>query len=95
MPKPGIKDITEFNLSQVNLEDIDYSNIPELDVLVVTVCYESVPPEYKFANIVNYFDIKQKVLVPFFEKKMRLMRENNFFTVDQIQFKILSTSNRQ
>ena len=95
MPRNGSKDITDFNLSQVKIKDMNFSNLPVLNSVILSVCYESVPQEYKFAASVDFNAIKQQVLIPFFEKRMRILRENNYFTVDSMHFKVVSTDNTQ
>lgn len=66
MPKHGSKDITDFNLSEIKIKDIPFGRLPELESVVLSICYESVPSNLKFAGKIDFNQIKENILLPYF-----------------------------
>jgi len=92
LPINGQKDITDLNLNFQDLSNFSsFETIPEISQLVLSVAYETVPSEMKFAGNLDYYNIMHQMLLPFFQKRPRIVRENNFFTVGKVHFKVLSS----
>jgi len=82
--KSSIIDLIDYR----PLENTRLQNVQELHQVVLSVVWESVPSEMKFASKIDYSGVMTKVLIPFFEKKSRILRENMFFNVNNISFKV-------
>ena len=90
---PEHKSIIDMNLNQSSFNHlITLGAVPELKQLVLSVCHETIPPEMKFAGHIDYYNIMNNIAIPFFEKETRILKENNFFSIDKTFFKVISAT---
>jgi len=82
--KSGIIDLIDYRPCESGRSQ----TIEELNQVVLSVVWESVPSDLKFASKVDYSGLMSRVLIPFFESKSRILRENMFFNVNNISFKV-------
>jgi hypothetical protein len=88
----GQKDITDYNLNYQSLSSFDsFEVIPEISHLVLSACFETIPSEMKFLDNIDHYRIMDRILIPYFEKSPRILKENNFFTVNESHFKVISS----
>ncbi len=85
-PPSSIVDYSDFEApNKLSLEPI-----PELREVVLSVCWETIPREMKFAGKVDFNTLLSGVLLPFFQKRTRLLKRNILFAVNKVHFKVLS-----
>ena len=82
--KSSIIDVIDYRPGETGRSQ----TIEELNQVVISVVWESVPSDLKFASKVDYSGLMSRVLIPFFESKSRILRENMFFNVNNISFKV-------